>query len=416
MGLFALLTGKTPAAIEKKADAFFAAGEYGSAKIEFEKALEKLEKSTVLDAPGRHRLEKKLQSSKESLAAGHQKKAENLIEEGWYEDAIELLRLALDLTRDTHRSAEIEKRLSQIPPAPAKLSSGIFSPETIHDERAVTTSGEQPDVFMEYEVTEEENFIAACNALPDEEREVYQSYGPVFRQGYIALNQGDFDSAVILLARAMEETPAGGYIPLELATAHLNLGNHGAARRLLLDYLSAHPESLKACYLLCEVLWEQKEYGSALEFLHSRPPEIAASFAVRMMMGETLLRAGKPQEAADHFLKMLAMDGYNQLVAQSLAKAYEALGLPHLARDLYADILNSCRGCGNTVDVFIKQRFAETSFTTGDHSSKILELFFSLTREDPANRQHYFNRIGSIYQLQGNEREARRYLSTDLKS
>ncbi len=406
MGFFKLFIGKSFETLEKKADAFLANGAYGSAKIEYERALGKLEKTTDGDQQGKSRLEKKRQQSMEGLAIEHKQNGERLLEAACYPDAIELLHLAQELTRDPNLSAEIEKRLAEIRNYP--ITSVLEDPpmEYHQEDGAIETAGQELYAF-----TDEENFTAVCNALPEEERKAYHSYGHTFKRGYIALNQGDFELALIYLSQAMDEEPRGSYIPLELATAHLNLGDHESARQLLVDFLKFHPDSLKTYYLISEIFWEKREFNAALELLESCPPEISTAFPIRMLKGETLFRSENFQEAADHFLHMMEIDGYDQIVAQSLAKTYEALGLPKQARDLYAEIFNSCQGCGSTIDLFVKQRYAETSFETGDLSPRILELYFSLTQEDPDNRAHYFQRIGRIYQLQGNDREARRYFS-----
>ena len=70
-------------------------------------------------------------------------------------------------------------------------------------------------------VTGGAKFTALINALPEAEQEIYMGYGDLFREGYVKLNQGFFEDAVTLLSQSLEaNASAGGFIRLELATAH----------------------------------------------------------------------------------------------------------------------------------------------------------------------------------------------------
>jgi len=40
-----------------------------------------------------------------------------------------------------------------------------------------------------------------------------------------------------------------------------------------------------------------------------------------------------------------------------------------------------------------------------------LEIYFDLIKEDPDNRRDYYDKVSRIYTLQGNKKEARRYLA-----
>jgi predicted Zn-dependent protease len=258
--------------------------------------------------------------------------------------------------------------------------------------------------------SDKEYFEALCNSLEEDESEAYHTYPDTFKKGFVALNRGDFDTAVTLLAEAAGTYPFGAnYITLELATAHLNRGENDTARTLLESFLQEYPDSLKAYYLLCDIHWETGALDEARRLLADCPSTLAESLSVKMLMGETLMRSNQFRPAADFFKELLAVHGWDPLVAQALAGAYEAQGRNEPARDLYGEIIGACTGCGTRVDPLVKQRYAETSFKVGDFSTKILELYLELVREDPANRGDYYHRISHIYTRQGNEHEARRF-------
>ncbi len=410
MGFLKFLSGKSPEEFEQKADSYLQSRAYGPAKIEYEKAIEKLGKRSESEPDYKRSLEKKLRRSEENLALEHKLNGERLIEAECFSDAEELFHLAIELTEDNTLIGEIEKKLEEIPDRSSKSDSKDF-PDL--------STGEEEDEDEENynQGIDEEYFTAICCSLPETEQEAYSSYGEAFKNGYIALNQGDFETAISELSQALEDnSSANSFIPLELATAHLNLGDYEQARLLLDEFLKNHPESIRAYHLMCEILWENKEFDSAEKLLFSSSQGLSDSLPIKILQGETFFRANKFKEAISLYLEAMKNFGWNDTIAQELAKSYEALGLNEKARDLYGQIINACQGCGSRIDPLIKQRYADTSFESGDRSTKILEIYLDLAREDPDNRSYYYQKISKIYSLTGNEKEAERFLSFSKKS
>ncbi len=409
MGLFSFLSGKSPEEIEQKADTLFKNGAYGPAKLEYENALAKQAKQSIANTVYEDRLKVKLHQAREHLAREHKRNGEDLVAADCLADAAELFRLAMELTRDGSLKAELEIKLTELSDHYAETHPEEFSP--------VDWGQEDPGQWEdETGGSDEEYFAALCNALPEAEQQAYQNYGDFFKVGYIALNQGDFESAVLKLSQALEDNPAAGsYIPLELATAHINLGNFSDARALLDEFLKEHPESLRAYQLTCEILWDNQAYDDALSMIAACPRDLSESLPLRILKGETLFQARRFQEAVTHYTAVMADTGWDQTIAHLLARSHEALGQNDRARDLYGKIINTCQSCHSRIDPIIKQRYAETCFETGDRSDKTIELFFDLTQTDPENRARYFQRISEIYEHQGNETEARRFRAFSKK-
>ena len=143
--------------------------------------------------------------------------------------------------------------------------------------------------------------------------------------------------------------------------------------------------------------------------LNSCSPDISGAVPIIILKGETLFKEQKYQEAATLYSDVLETRGWDGQIARFLAKTYESLGESEQARDLYAKVLGACQGC--RPDSFLLQRYADTSFMAGDYSTKILEIYLNLTKQDPVNETHYFQQISKIYSHMGNEKEARRFLS-----
>ena len=401
MGIFNFFSPATPEKHERKADAFVIDGAYGHAKIEYEKALARLERQPDVSPAYRDHIADKLRRCRESLAREHRREGKALVEAGCGSEARELFDLALELTADARLAADLNNLLETIP-KPAGRPGAYDAVEPV-------TPAEKPPAEA-HPGSDEEYFNALCNSLEDTEREAYRQYPDTFRAGFIALNQGDFDTAVARLSEADRAYPFGpNYITLELATAHLNRGANETARGLLESFLQEYPESLRAYHLMCEVLWALEAFDEAGHLLAGCPPALADTLAIQMLTGETYMRSGQFDRAAGLYGELLQARGWDPLVAQALAGSREAQGQNERARDLYAEIIGACTSCHARVDPAVKTRFAETSFALGDFSVKILELYLALVQEDPGNRKHYYSRVSHIYAVQGNEHESRRF-------
>jgi tetratricopeptide (TPR) repeat protein len=401
MGILKIFSGKDPEEYEQKGDSFFEIAKYGLAKIEYETALNKLERKCPNNTDLKNRLHEKILHSKEALALQHKQTVEELMRAEMFDDAEEIVRLALELTEDPELTVELEEQLQEI--------HNHFTGEEINNLPDF-------DVHMEntekagYQESEEEYFTVLCGSLPEEMRKAYHSYGNTFKAGYVALNQGDFELAAAKLSHAIEENPSPhSFIPLELATAYLNLQKYEEARALLEGFMREHPDSMQGYHLLCEIFWEIKEFDQAQELLLSCPEELVDSLPIQLLRGETLFQAKRYQEAESLYLDHLQSFGWDENIARLLAKTYEALFEKEKARDLYGEIMRQCRGCGVRIDTFIKQRYADLCFESGKYSTDILELYLSLVQEDPDNKAHYYKKISQIYSAQGNEQEAQRY-------
>jgi len=404
MSLMKFFSGPTAEKLEARGDIFSAAGQWGQAKQAYERALHKREKTEPPD--GRHcrALQEKLRQAQEALAREHYQTARDYHDGGYAEEARETLQLALEMSRNpafretlTREIADLNNRPeSNAAAAPASAAAPIP-----HEVEAPTSG---------HTVSEEEYFQALCHTLPEDVGRVYQSYGEDFVTGYVALNTGDFPTAITHLERALAAASRPeSYIPLELATAYVNSGRMEEARELLEPFLVHHPDVLPAYQLLCEIYWAEGNFSRVDALLASLPPELAASRAGMQMKGETLYRAGHFKQARDFYRRFLATHGWHETMALELAKALEALNAFSEARSVYADIMGRCRGCRTRIDPQIKHQYAELSFAEGHRGVDILELYLALARERPDAAALYFDRVSQIYFSQGNEREGERF-------
>jgi tetratricopeptide (TPR) repeat protein len=399
MGLFKIFKPVSFETMENKGDSLFESGEFGSAKQAYEKALAKFETSDLADKGRRlEQINDKINQTKEALARQHKATAENLIEAGWHDDAVDLLELALDLTTQSDLAAEIRQLMS-----PNKMMGTL----PVHELQS-------QDMPLVDEVTAESDgdyFSVLCATLPEDLKADYETYGHSFIRGYVALNQGSFDIAAEFLSQAKMAYPETvTHIHLELATAYLNLGDTEKSHDLLKEYVNEYPLTERAYEMLCDIYWEKNDFKKAEELISNCPDNLKTSIPMMLLMGETLSKAGNFSDAESFYQNSLRYTGWNEPVATALARTYESLGLPEKALKTYGEIMDACKSCRQQVNPIVKQRYAELSFHAGNISSGMLDLYFSLCDVDPQNRPHYFRRLSEIYSRQGYHEEAKRYL------
>jgi tetratricopeptide (TPR) repeat protein len=403
MSFLKLFSGPSPETLEEKGDTYFSAGQWGRAKLAYEGTLEKRRKRSGQDIETLDRLAGKIREAANALAREHRQTAQTLIEGGFDEEARVLLTLAGEVTQDPQLKAALEVDLRA-------LTSHRNPPDGLKP--LVSTVESKDRASLPDETSGDDYFLALCGTLPEEVRNAYLTYGPDFKDGYIALNRGDFQAAVESLSRAMKQNPRpDSYIPLELASALLNLDRPVEARELLEKFLISHPDALPAYQLLCDIHWEEEDFDRADALLASLPEELVQSVAAVLLKGETLFRAGRLSEARDFYRRFLEVFGWKDPVARELAKAHAALQESAEARAVYREIMGRCHSCRDRVDPVIKHHYAELCFADGSCQTEILEMYLALAREIPENAALYFDRVSRIYTAQGNPTEAERFRS-----
>ena len=393
---------------EQKGDLCCASGAWGQAKLEYESAIALLKKDPGVEKSQVERLMKKLGNSKEELSRQHCQSGDDLLEAGYSEEAREYYLLGLELASSAQLRLQLEMGIKKT----ESTKIGQFDTATFTDFELAEETAEQ-----EFSADDDQMyFMALCNTLPGELGEIYMGYGEPFRKGYIALNQGYFETAAQALIQAQAEHPSSdSYIALELATAYVNLTQYDSARNLLEPFLRRHPDALPAYRMLCEIFWDNGQYEQADNLLASVPQDLQDSQAFVLMKGESLYRQGKYSETIAWYRTALKAYGWHEHMARALAVTLESANQPESARDLYGDIIQRCRLCASSstypahIDTFTRRRYAELSSAAGDDSIEILELFLSLVRDDPANAPIYYRNVSRIYANRGNRTEALRF-------
>lgn len=406
MGLFDIFSGRSPDSHEQRGDESMKIGAFGDALMEYEKALDKIDKRFPEKAHLKGRINEKHLKARNGLAKTHLENAEIMVKAREFADARDLYQLALELADDSGLKRDIEQSMSVLsgggPTAPIQTGR--------HPGNAIEPDDEDWDEdWDEDEAYEEELFSVLLSALPEDLKEAYSNYGNSFVSGYVALNEGDFESAAAYMEDAMAENSGPNLIPLELATALIHLDAYDEAADLLESFVVQNPEQPRAYQLLCEMYWENKDYDRAGRLLSNVPKSIADSKAILILQGENRLQNKEYDAAEAVFKDYEAIHGKDEIVARALAKTHEISGRTQEAKALYAEIINKCLSCATRPDPFLKRRYAELCYQDGETSKNLLDIYIGLAREDPDNRAVYFSRVSSIFFKKGEFGEAERY-------
>jgi len=409
MGLFSFFSGKTPETLMENGDLLFEQGQFGLAKIDYEKAQARHGKKPAQAPDFLKKLDLKISQSCEALARQHLDKGNELLESGCHQEAHDLLSLALELSSTPGLVQDIETGLK------ACQASHESEPEIFEQEETGCDSepSEAWHSDMAFNIEDDlETFEVILSTLAKEEQAAYGEYGDAFVRGIVALNGGDFQGAVSALEEACDvNSSTENYIGLELGTALLNLEELDRAELLLIEFLEWYPLSVRGYYVLCEVLWMKKAFDQAHKILDTCPESIVDWVPMVLLKGETWCLEEKLNKAQELYQDALERNGMDTSLLRALAAIHETQGDPDKAFQLYGGLMTSCSGCGQRPDTDLKRRFAHAGFTSGVMTSQIIDIYLDLITEDPDDQELYYENVSAIYEHLGNDGEARRFKS-----
>ncbi|SMC75539.1 Tetratricopeptide repeat-containing protein [Desulfocicer vacuolatum DSM 3385] len=414
MGFFSFLSGKTPEALMENGDLLFDRGQFGLAKIDYEKARDRHGKKPARARDFLENLDSKVARCCDALARQHLNKGHELMESGCHREAGEILSLALELTASPGLVQDIETALNVCRSSSREPEHGAVD-EKRADPDTQPGVAQLPDEELDSQEALE-TFEVILSTLSQDEQAAYGEYGDAFVQGVVALNAGDFQGALTALEQAVEENASTeNYIALELGTALLNLGDLHRAEALLMGFLAWCPGSVRGYYVLCEVLWMQKAFDRAHRVLDACPDSMTHWVPMVLLKGETWCLEGELKKAETLYREALDQNGMDDSILRALAAVYETRGYPDKAFQLYSGLMASCSGCGRAPDTELKQKFAHAGVASGIMTLQIIDIYLDLVMEDPDNRALYYENVSAVYEHLGNSEEARRFKAFALE-
>jgi tetratricopeptide (TPR) repeat protein len=185
------LLKRDPETLRTEADAAYADGDFGSAKLVYQRLLERLEdgqdgrKAEVRD---------RIDACQTRLVEAQLDDVRQLVDRGDYEAAVELARAAIEMADGLPIKTEVKARADALTEELTRLSQTEAKPPT-----------------------EEELFLSLSGSWCDDQADELYEYGDEFRKAFLDLHQGRADEARTVFRRIAEAHPDAPYIRLELA-------------------------------------------------------------------------------------------------------------------------------------------------------------------------------------------------------
>ena len=318
MSLLKKLFSADPEALEKKADALYAAGDYGPAKLTYEKAL-------AASAEGAHApLADKVQHCTDGIARQRIDEAKAYLAQGSIELAEQELEGALEVAVDEAVRDEAQSLLD-----------GLEAKEA--QEQATSS-----------EMTDEERIALLMGQWHEAQAEEYDSYGDALLDALTAMHKEQFDDARAQLEALLAAAPEPRYLWLEVGRARLLAEDVPAGKEALQSFLGALQDDeggetkLAANLALARLADEAGEFEEAMGYFEGAVHALPEDYRPYLAMGSFLRDKGQGVEALDVLRTSLELGkkaGVDWRLLEELGLASELAGKPDDATSFLEQVL-----------------------------------------------------------------------------
>ncbi len=394
MGWLDKILQQSPEDLEAHGDVYTQDKAWVLARAKYESALLKLHRDPFIPAYRKDILHQKIRSAEKALVSDHLENIGKLIQLQQFDEALELLDLLQALTDGELALNKADQLTEQIAEARRDAEKEVDSRTS--EEARLTDD-------------DETTFTVLVASLPEPQRGEYHTYGEDFRNGYLALNNAEFEIAEHYLQKAMTSNKPQGFIQLELATALINLERMEDAKILLERFIREHPQTLPAYPELCEIYWQEKNYHLAEHLLSTLPTELENSSAILTLCAENCYRSGKYTDATLLYTKLLEDHGWDMDIAMKLSKVHMALQDLSAANKVNEIITANFERSRKNMPIEMQRKYARFIFAAGDRGATLLQLCLSLAKEDPDNAKEYYVKVSVIFNSWDDEDAAEKY-------
>lgn len=251
MSLLKWITGGDFTSHLEEGERFMSAGNYGEARLAFQRALKKSSKEKESDVAN---VREKMQSCARNLAMGRLEKAREFLEEGDFERAADMANDVLMI--DAH--SDVEKAVEQL--------------LTEIDSRAATAEADE-----DVEMTDDELLAVIAGAWSTGMAAEFATYPEAFYRALMIAHEGDSTSALQLLDSMAGETNMNEAVYFYLEKARLQLisedtdGAHASLLRFIEKAEEAGAETVEELWVAYEMLstihTTREEYQAAEDAL-----------------------------------------------------------------------------------------------------------------------------------------------------
>ena len=391
MSLLKKLFSADPEALEKKADALYAAGDFGPAKLAYEKAMAASPESA------QEAFAAKALRCADGIAQQRIEEARAYLAQGSIELAEQELEGALEVVSDTSLREQAQAMLDGLEAQEAKEQAA--SPEMTDEERIALLMGQWEE--------------AQANE--------YEGYGDVFLEALLAIQREEFDEARLQLDALVAQAPDPRYLWLEVGRARLLGDDAAGGKAALQSFLDALPEEeggetkLAANLALARLADEAEQFEEAMRYFEAAVLALPEDYRPYLAMGAFLRGKGHGQEALDVLKTSLELSktvGTDWRLLEELGLASELVGKLDDARSFLNQV----------IEFFTQHQITDFPSTTATALAKLYEaggrldraadLYRALSQGSDGDRHAlYHYEAGRLLQALGLEQEARRMLT-----
>jgi len=391
MSFFKKLFSADPEALEKKADALYADGEYGPAKLVYDKALAASPEGAALG------LAKKIRLCTDGIARQRIEEAKAYLEQGSIELAEQELEGALEVASDDALRDQARALLD-----------GLEAKEA--QEQAATA-----------EMTDEERIALLMGQWQEAQADEYESYGDALIEGLLSMQREEFGEARTQLEAVLAEAQKPRYLWLEVGRARLLSDDVEGGKEALKSFLGALPDDeggetkLAANLALARLADEAERFEEAMGYFQGAVHALPEDYRPYLAMGAFLRSKGHGEEALEVLhtsLELSETSGTDWRLLEELGLASELAGKPDDARSFLNQV----------VEFFTHHQITDFPPTTATTLAKLYEaegrldraadLYRALSQGGDRDRHAlYHYEAGRLLQALDLQDEARRMLT-----
>lgn len=381
--------------LRDEALALFDRGDYGAAKLSFEKALEK---SGGAPADVRAELRDHVDECCDAIAEGRIEEARRLLADG-HED---LARAELEGAMETAVDRDVVKEARAVI-------------EQLEAERAVEEAA-----AVDREMTDEERLAVIAGSWEEAQAEEYDEYGEPLTDALLALQDEDAQEALELLEGLLEEAEEARYLWLEIARARLLSDDLEGGEEALAEFIDAlEPDEggearLAAHVQLARLADERDDFDAALEQYQAAVEALDGDPRPYLAMGNFLRLKELPEQAVE-VLEMAA-----SLMSQ-VRPDWRVLMELGLAQKEVGSDEEAMASLEAVVDIFATNEYLDFPpapvvalaelCEKNDNLVRAADLYRRLCQgSDVANRAHYYREAGRLLAEVDQIDEARKML------
>jgi tetratricopeptide (TPR) repeat protein len=391
MGIFKKLFASDPESMRKKADALFDAGDYGPAKLAYEKAAE------AADQADRPALEDRVRECMNGIARQRIDEARAYLKQGLVELAGQELAGAIEVAVDPSVAEEAQR-----------LADGLEAEDA------------QAQAATE-ELTDEERVALMMGQWEEAQADEYDAYGDTLLEALLALHHERFDDARTALEGLLEDATEPRFLWLEVGRARLLTEDLGGGQAALESFLvalgpgEASEAQVSTNLMLARLADDGGRFEEAMQRFEAAIEALPDDYRPYLAMGAFLRQKGHGDEALAVLQTALELSKSNATdwrLLEELGLAHEMAGKPKEALKFLEQVIEFFTS-RQVVDFPPETTIALAKLYEADgRADRAADLYRALSRGGDRD-QHalYHYEAGRLLQGLGLDDEARRMLT-----